>query len=160
MMCYTTIPTLFVYFLTHPRRSPPVSPTHRPTLRSPTPPMNYSRLAAGSNHSLCTTASALDCPQRFTATPGVTAPSSGAEPVDFFLHVFDDSVCELIHTQTVRYYQQYLVKNQEHLDQHKEARAHIMFVKHPITIDDIYRFISILIAMGICGYPTISYVYM
>ena len=86
----------------------------------------------------------------FTGSPGV---ASDLSPVDFFLKLFDSSVLELIHRETLWYLDQYLEDNKEHLEEHPKARVHKL-ARHPITLDDIKAFIAILIGMGICGFPS------
>lgn len=93
-------------------------------------------------------------PVPFTGNPGVAADLNVQTPVDCFLQLFDTSVLELIHKETVRYLEQYLEDNKEYLEEHPKARVHEL-ARHPITLDDIKAFITILIGMGICGFPSL-----
>ena len=90
----------------------------------------------------------------FAGNPGVASDLNAESPVDFFLKLFDSSVLELIHRETLRYLDQYLEDNKEYLEEHPKARVHEL-ARHPITLDDIKAFIAILIGMGICGFPTL-----
>ena len=75
-------------------------------------------------------------------------------PVDFFFQLFDERVMDLLYGETTRYASQYLQKNTEYLEGHPHARAH-EFKKNPLTPKEIEVFISLVIAMGICGFPSI-----
>ena len=92
-------------------------------------------------------------PVPFTGNPGVAADLNVRTPVDCFLKLFDMSVLEHIHRETVRYLEQYLEDNKEYLEEHPKARVHKL-ARHPITLDDIKAFIAIIIGMGICGFPS------
>ena len=63
---------------------------------------------------------------------------------------------DLIHTETIRYDNQYLESHREHLENHPYARAH-KWPKTPLTRKEIEAFLALLIAMGICGFPTLRY---
>ena len=103
--------------------------------------------------------SQLPLPPSFMATPGVVPDMSGRNsPIDFFRLFFNDKVMDLIFTETTRYAQQYLEREREYLQQHPQARAHA-WEREPLTLKELEVFLAILIAMGICGFPTIRYVY-
>ena len=85
--------------------------------------------------------------------PGMESKS----PLDFFRLFFSREVIQLIHTETRRYAEQYLERERDYLQQHPKARAH-EWTKHPILLKEIEVFIAIVIAMGICGLPTLRYV--
>ena len=74
--------------------------------------------------------------------------------MDFFRLMFDERVLDLIFNETNRYATQYLEREREHLDTHPNARAH-EWRKQQLTIKEIDAFIALLIAMGICGFPTL-----
>ena len=93
-------------------------------------------------------------PPIFTATPGVVPDMSNQEPMDFFKLFFNDRVLDLIFTETNRYAEQYMEKERDYLSQHPQARAHD-WSKTPLTIKEIEVFLALLIAMGVCGFPTI-----
>ena len=65
----------------------------------------------------------------FTGNPGVASHLNAESPVDFFLKLFDSSVLELIHRETLRYLDQFL----EDLKEHLKARVHEL-ARHPITL--------------------------
>jgi hypothetical protein len=75
-------------------------------------------------------------------------------PIDFFRLFFSAQVLHLIHSETQRYTEQYLEREREHLQQHPRARAH-EWRRAPLLLKDIEVFLAIVIAMGICGFPTI-----
>jgi hypothetical protein len=77
-------------------------------------------------------------------------------PIDFFRLFFSAQVLHLIHSETQRYTEQYLEREREHLQQHPRARAH-EWRRAPLLLKDIEVFLAIVIAMGICGFPTLRY---
>ena len=79
---------------------------------------------------------------------------NGKPPVDFFFQLVDDRAMDLIYSETMRYATQYLQKNTEYLEGHPHARAH-EWKNNPLTPKEIEVFISLMIAMGICGFPSI-----
>ena len=81
----------------------------------------------------------------------------GKAPVDFFRLMFDDRVMNLILMETNRYASQYLEREKEHLQSHPKARAH-EWCKNVLTQNEVEAFIALLIAMGMCGFPTLRYV--
>ena len=93
-------------------------------------------------------------PPVFTATPGVVPDMEDKEPIDFFHLFFDQRVLDLIHRETTRYTNQYLEREKEHLDTHPRARAHEWY-KAPLTLKEVEVFLALIIAMGICGFPTL-----
>ena len=96
-------------------------------------------------------------PPAFTANPGVIPNMAGKAPVDFFRLIFDESVVDLITTETSRYARQYMEREREHLETHPHARAH-EWRKTELTPKEIEAFLALLIAMGICGFPTLRYI--
>ena len=80
--------------------------------------------------------------------------TDGMAPVDFFRLMFDGDVLNLIFTETNRYASQYLEREREHLESHPKARAHD-WKKKELTIKEIEAFLALLIAMGLCGFPTL-----
>ena len=89
----------------------------------------------------------------FTGTPGVVPDMAGKLPIDFFRLMFDDRVFNLILTETTRYAEQYIEREREYLDQHPNARAHD-WQRNPLTLKELEVFLSLVLAMGICGFPT------
>ena len=85
---------------------------------------------------------------------GVIPDTKGMVPVEFFRLLFVARVFDLIHTETKRYASQYLEREREFLQNHSKARVHD-WGKSELTIKEIEAFIAILIAMGICGFPTL-----
>ena len=77
----------------------------------------------------------------------------GKFPVDFFRLMFDERVLDLIFNETNCYATQYVESEKEHLDTHPIARAHEW--RKLLTIKEIDAFIALLIAMEICGFPTL-----
>ena len=98
------------------------------------------------------TSPSLSAPE-FTAEAGVIPDTDGMAPIDFFRLMFDDSVFDLILTETERYASQYLERESEYLDNHPKARAHD-WRKSQLTTKELEAFIGLLIAMGLCGFPT------
>ena len=95
-------------------------------------------------------------PPAFTAAPGVVPHMEDKLPVDFFRLFFDDSVLTLLVTETQRFAEQYLEREKEFLEQHPRARAHD-WKKIPLTIKEMEGFLALVLAMGICGLPTMRY---
>ena len=93
-------------------------------------------------------------PPVFTGTPGVVPDMTDKEPIEFFRLFFDQRVMDLIHSETTRYTDQYLEREKEHLDTHPRARAH-EWCKAPLTLKEVEVFLALIIAMGICGFPTL-----
>ena len=92
----------------------------------------------------------------FTAAPGVASGMENSAPIDFFRLFFTGRVLSLIYDETRRYADQYLEREREHLAQHPRARAH-EWRRAPLTLKEVEVFLSIIIAMGVCGFPTLRY---
>ena len=92
-------------------------------------------------------------PPSFTASPGIPD-MRDKEPVDFFCVFFDHQVMNLILVETTRYAEQYLEKEKEHLQAHPYARAN-EWRRQPLSLKEVEAFIALLIAMGMCGFPTL-----
>ena len=118
---------------------------------SPTHPGSPS--SSGSGNGSGSSSNSGGSPSRFTASPGVAAHIKDLSPVDCFLQLFDQRTLELLHTETLRYLEQYL-EDKEYSDEHPNARVHDL-ERHPITLEDMKALIAILIGMGICGFPSI-----
>ena len=97
-------------------------------------------------------------PPAFTATPGVVPNMVNKEPIDFFRMFFDGQVLDLILQETTRYTEQYLEREKEHLDAHPQARAH-EWLRAPLSLKELEVFLALIIAMGICGFPTLRYMH-
>ena len=95
-------------------------------------------------------------PPVFTASPGVAPGLEGKSPVEFFRLFFCSQVLSLIQCETNRYAQQYLEKKEEYLRQHPKARAK-EWIRAPLVLKELEVFLAIIIAMGICGFPTLRY---
>ena len=126
----------------------PPSPSLFPTHLTPSPPTSTQHTSSRATSTLQQSAPS------FTASPGIILDMEGKCPVDFFRLMFDERVLDLIFNATNRYTTQYLEREKEHLDTHPNARAH-EWRKQLLTIKEIDAFIALLIAMGICGFPTL-----
>ena len=93
-------------------------------------------------------------PPVFTGSPGVVPEMENRRPIEFFRLYFDEEVLELLHSETRRYIDQYLEREKEHLEQHPQARAH-EWRRAPLTMKEVEVFLTLLIAMGVCGFPTL-----
>ena len=132
--------------------SPSLSPVHSP-LQHSTPQLSPNRPISHQQHSSTTTSSMIS-PPSFTASPGVIPDMEGKSPVEFFRLMFDDRVTDLIYSETSRYANQYLERERQHLDTHPHARAHD-WQRNPLTLKEVDAFLALLIAMGLCGLPTL-----
>ena len=146
-----------------------ISPTHSPMQTeptahdiaeaSPTLPLseqNESPTPTGAtSHQPTMTQATTTSPSApdFTAIGGVIPDTNNMAPVDFFRLMFDDRVFDLILTETNRYADQYLEREKEYLESHPKARAH-EWRKTELTIKEVEAFIALLIAMGLCGFPS------
>ena len=63
-------------------------------------------------------------PPVFTATPGVVPDMESSGPIEFFRLFFDEEVLELLHSETTRYTNQYLEREEEHMA-HTHRRGHM-----------------------------------
>ena len=89
----------------------------------------------------------------FTASPGII-PDMSVEWISSSSCLMSGYILDLIFNETNRYATQYLEREREHLDTHPNARAH-EWRKQQLTIKETDAFIALLIAMGICGFPTL-----
>ena len=80
-------------------------------------------------------------------------------PIDFFRLFFSEQVLNLIETETRQYTEQYLRRESDYLQQHPKARAH-EWKRFPLTRKELEVFLALIIAMGVCGFPTLRCVYM
>ena len=158
MQLETTSPSPPRQLVTTPTSSPMQLETTRPiTVLSPTREQNQSHISQQNTTASSSTTSTTmleQSPPAFTASPGVIPNMEGKEPVDFFRLMFDEQVVDHILDETSRYALQYLEKEKEHLASHPNARAHD-WNKYPLTRREIEAFLALLIAMGICGFPTL-----
>ena len=90
----------------------------------------------------------------FSATPGVVGGMENKSPTDFFRLFFSEDVIKLLHTETVRYTEQYMDREKEHLQEHPQARAH-EWRRAPLLLKELEVFLALIMAMGICGFPTL-----
>ena len=79
-------------------------------------------------------------------------------PIDFFRLFFTGRVLNLIHSETTRYVDQYMEREREYLQQHPRARAH-EWRRAPLMLKEVEVFLAIIIAMGICGFPSLRYIH-
>ena len=79
-------------------------------------------------------------------------------PIDFFRLFFTGRVLDLIYSETRRYANQYLEREKEFLQQHPGARAH-KWRRAPLMLKEVEVFLAIIIAMGICGFPSLRYIH-
>ena len=93
-------------------------------------------------------------PPVFTGSPGVVPEMENRRPIEFFRLYFDEEVLEPLHSETRRYTDQYLEREKEHLEQHPQARAH-EWRRAPLTAKEVEVFLALLIAAGVCGFPTL-----
>jgi hypothetical protein len=61
-------------------------------------------------------------------------------------------------SETQHYTEQYLERERDYLQQHPSAMAH-EWRRAPLLLKEIEVFLAIMIAMGICGLPTLRYMY-
>ena len=87
----------------------------------------------------------------FQENTGV-ADTSANKPVEFFDQFFTEEVNDSIVEESNRYAVQI---NEEFLAEHPRARAHY-FVKNPFTVSDLYRFLAVIIVMGVVSLPRIG----
>ena len=80
-------------------------------------------------------------------------------PIQFFRLFFTEQVLDLIETETRRYTDQYLRRESEYLEQHPKARAH-EWKRSPLMRKELEVFVSLIIAMGVCGFPTLRCVHI
>ena len=90
----------------------------------------------------------------YSETPGVVPNMSGKEPLDFFNLMFDSKAKKIIFDETTRYAEQYMAKNHEYLQQHKQARGHD-WIRKPMVPKEVDALIAMVIAMGVVGLPTL-----
>ena len=95
----------------------------------------------------------------FTGNPGIVPNMTGKAPIDFFRLMSDDRVLDVILTETRRYATQYLEREKEYLEQHPKARAHD-WLRAPLTQKELEVFLALILAMGVCGFPTMRYMYI
>ena len=93
-------------------------------------------------------------PPVFAASPGTVTGMADKSPLDFFRLLFDEHIMRLIHAETLRYVEQYMVREEGHLQEHPQARAH-MWQRYPLLPKELDVFLALLIAMGICGLPAL-----
>ena len=90
-----------------------------------------------------------------TSLPHNSSDMMGKSPVDFFNLLFSKEIKENIWTETTRFADQYIQKH-DFIDSHPKARVHD-WIRQSITLKEVDALLSIIIAMGIVGYPTIRY---
>ena len=83
-----------------------------------------------------------------SATPGAIL--TGNRPVD----LFSSQVKDPIYNETCRYAEQQIASIEPYLQQHCHAQGN-EWVKHPMTRDEVDSLLSIIITMGVIGFPTL-----
>ena len=78
------------------------------------------------------------------------------QPIDFFRLFFSSDVMDLIFIETRRYIQQYLEREEDFLENHPQARAHELR-RTPLQEKELDVFLALIIAMGVCGFPSLRY---
>ena len=78
-------------------------------------------------------------------------------PIDFFRLFFVERVLGHIHSESVRYTEQYMERKSQHLQVHPKARAH-EWRRAPLLLKEIEVFLAIIIAMGVWGFATLTYI--
>ena len=91
-----------------------------------------------------------------TSLPHNSPDMMGKSPVDFFNLLFSKEIKETILTETTRFADQYIQKHADFIDSHPKARVHD-WIRQSMTLKEVDALLSIIIAMGIVGYPTIRY---
>ena len=81
-----------------------------------------------------------------TSLPHNSPDMMGKSPVDFFNLLFSEEIKENIWTETTRFADQYFIV--------RHPRVHD-WIRQPMTLKEVDALLSIIIAMGIVGYPTI-----
>ena len=89
----------------------------------------------------------------FTAVPGITN-TNLETPLDFFNQFFTSDVKDLIYKETTRFAEQELTSSIEYLQEHPHARGN-EWKRCPMERREIDPFLSIIITMGIVGYPSL-----
>lgn len=95
-------------------------------------------------------------PQEFTGSPGVNESLVDKEPVKVFEHVFSPDVVDHMVKETNRYGEQYVESRMDYLKEHPRARAHDL-VKTRITLAEMFKFLALVITMGIVNLPGIQH---
>ena len=63
---------------------------------------------------------------------------------------------DLVYIETVEYAEQEIASNAAYLQEHPHARGN-EWIKHPMTREEVNPLLSILITMGVVGFPTLRY---
>ena len=92
----------------------------------------------------------------FTPIPGVTEKMDHLQPVDIFCKLFNDQTMVTVVEETNRYGNQYLQSHSDYLKKHCKARANQLKGK-PITMEEMKKFMGLIITMGIVNMPSIQH---
>ncbi|KAL5467115.1 hypothetical protein EMCRGX_G031300 [Ephydatia muelleri] len=92
----------------------------------------------------------------FTPIPGVTEKMDHLQPVDIFCKLFNDQTMVSVVEETNRYGNQYLQSHSDYLKKHCKARANQLKGK-PITMEEMKKFMGLIITMGIVNMPSIQH---
>ena len=90
-----------------------------------------------------------------TSLPHNSPDMMGKSPADFFNLLFSEEIKENIWTETTRFADQYIQKH-DFIASHPKARVHD-WIRQSMTLKEVDALLSIIIAMGIVGYPSIRY---
>ena len=91
-----------------------------------------------------------------TSLPHNSPDMMGKSPADFFNLLFCEEIKENIWTETTRFADQYIQKHADFIASHPKARVHD-WIRQSMTLKEVDALLSIIIAMGIVGYPSIRY---
>ena len=87
----------------------------------------------------------------YNLTPGCSASVDGSSPLSFFSLLMTSTILQTIVDQTNLYAQQFI--DSRDLGPHSRARR---WAKRVFDISELFRFLAILIVMGIVRYPQIE----
>ena len=87
----------------------------------------------------------------FTGTPGVLQGMEEKSPLEFFRLLFNDGVMDVLFSETRRYIQQYLDREQDYTYAHPQARAH-EWHRTPLLRKELDIFLALVIGMGVAAF--------
>ena len=87
----------------------------------------------------------------YTFLPGCNPPRPDATPLELFKMILTDSILDKIVEQTNLYASQYISSH----DLPPRSRVH-SWTKEPFTRDELHKFLSLIIVMGLVNLPTVE----